>query len=154
MDAALIMGPQGGDVAVEAGDLRLEEGLASAVLLSLFTDARPEGASLLDGADVRGWWAEDEGDPYGSLLWTLDREKTTTGYLARVREAASAALEWIVLEELAERVEVEVRLVSPGHVLLGVQLVRGTARRGASAWAATASYRVPFGTGILDLSTV
>lgn len=153
-DVALVLGPAGGDLVLEDGDLRHDEGLASAVMLSLFTDAREEGATALEGADVRGWWAQDDGDPYGSLLWTLAREKTTGEYFARVRQHAAAALGWLVTDGYAERVEIDASLLSPGHVLLSVRLVRGRAKRGAAAWAATGKYLVPFGTGLLDLSTL
>lgn len=152
-DAAVVWGPGGGDLAIEDGDLVADDGLASAVLISLFSDARLDGGSLLEGADPRGWWGEAAGERYGSLLWTLEREKTTEDLPVRVEEAARAALLWLVEGGYVEELELEASYLERGHILLRVRLVRGAARRGANLWLATRDYELPFGFGILQLAT-
>ncbi|MBK1613377.1 hypothetical protein CKO44_07825 [Rubrivivax gelatinosus] len=93
----------------------LESTLATAVVLSLFTDRRatrddelPQGAT-----DRRGWvGAEFLGsgfdareDQWGSALWMLTG-KATVDVLERARFAASEALAWMVRDGLASRIEV------------------------------------------------
>jgi phage gp46-like protein len=78
--------------------LTQDEGLETAVLLSLFSDriARQDDV-LPSGDDRRGWWAdayaEIEGDAWGSRLWLLSREKQTASVLRRAEEYASEALQ-------------------------------------------------------------
>lgn len=152
-DAALAWTDSGLDLALEGGGLRVDEGLATAVLLSLFSDRRLEDASLLEGTDVRGWWGELAGDRYGSLLWALERAKTTTAALAEVIEAARESLAWLVEDGILEAVEVEASYPRMGYLELRVRLVRGRARARSREWAATEAYELPFGSGFLDLST-
>lgn len=90
------------DLSVVAGDLVQDGGLETAVLLSLFTNAR-------DG-DARGWWGDVvpvvSGDRFGSRLWTLAREKDTAAVLQRARELAREALAWLLEDKVAAAVEV------------------------------------------------
>ncbi|RJX19022.1 MAG: hypothetical protein C4575_09340 [Desulforudis sp.] len=91
-------------------------GLTTAVIVSLFTDRRAEDDDVLpDSAngDKRGWWGdlvspEVEGDRIGSRLWLLEREKTTPETLIRAREYIEQALEWLVDDGVAAKVEIEV----------------------------------------------
>lgn len=152
-DAAVSWGAGGGDLAVLAGDLAADAGLGSAVILSLFSDARLDGASLLDGQDPRGWWGEDAGERYGSLLWTLEREKTTPDLPARVEEAARAALLWLVEEGYVEELVLEASYVDRDHIRLAIELRRGRARRGDALWRATRDYELPVEFGSLVLTT-
>ena len=104
------------DWALKRGDLAPDDGLETAVILSLFTDRRArEDDPLPDGsADRRGWW----GDAYppaearagqehiGSRLWLLEREKDTQDVVNRARDYAEEALQWLVDDGIAEHIEV------------------------------------------------
>ena len=103
------------DWAIQRGDLAPDDGLETAVILSLFTDrrARPDDP-LPDGSDRRGWWADAYPrasaragqDPIGSRLWLLEREKDTREVVNRARDYAEEALQWLVDDGIAERIEV------------------------------------------------
>lgn len=106
------------DLLLERGALLQDDGLRSAILISLFTDARaPAGAELPEaGSDLRGWWGDDfaaDGSPadsanaVGSTLWLLQRSKITAATLQRAREAASAALGWLIRDGVASAVKVD-----------------------------------------------
>jgi len=101
-----------GDVLLEAGDLVDESSLESALLLSLFTDARAtvEELERYGGENPRGWWGDADavvpGDIFGSKLWLLEREVDTRETLARAREYAEQAVAWIVADGLADSVPV------------------------------------------------
>lgn len=143
-DAALIWNDFGADVKVENGDLVSDEGLASAVLVSLFTDARSPSEALLPAGEVgkRGWWGDISASDRktGSLLWLINREKTTNETAARAREYALEALQWLKDDDIAENVEVVATLVKPFALQLKITITRGKARRYSYLWDAVALY--------------
>jgi phage gp46-like protein len=113
-DIALIWDPAraAADVAVAQGDLVREDGLRTAVLISLFTDAlaRPDDVIPDGGDDRRGWWGDTpvdgaEPDPIGSRLWLLVREKRTEETRRRAETYASDALAWLVTDGVAAAVD-------------------------------------------------
>ena len=130
-----------GALAIGAGAVRLDDGLRTAILISLFTDARaPAGAMLPeDGDDRRGWWGDDlaaDGsaagtrDAIGSTLWMLRRAKVTPITINQAREATSAALGWLLRDGVASALSVEVE--AQGQTLaIGVVIDRpeGPARQ-------------------------
>lgn len=127
---------EGADLALHQGDLVLDLGLGSAVLRSLFTDARASADELerWGGGDPRGWWGSDEADEWGSTLWLLSREKATQETRARAEGAARAALEWLIDDGVAESVEVTAAYPERGQLSLEVRVVRGRASRWAHLW--------------------
>ena len=98
------------DWAIKDHDLAPDDGLETAIILSLFTDRRArEDDPLPDGSDDRrGWWADAWAgqDPIGSRLWLLEREKDTREVVNRARDYAEEALQWLVEDGIAERIEV------------------------------------------------
>lgn len=128
---------EGGDLALDRGDLVIDPGLGSAVLRSLLTDRRATAAELArhGSDDPRGWWGETPGDAYGSGLWLLAREKETQETLARAREYAREALRWLVVDGIAETVEVAATYPERGRLRLVVRVGRGKASRWAQLWA-------------------
>jgi phage gp46-like protein len=107
-----------------------DDGLETAVILSLFTDRRAEDDDIIpDGtADRRGWWAdawpEIAGDRIGSRLWLLSREKQRREVLNRAREYAREALAWLVADGIARAIEVEAEIARPGVLGLSVRIDR------------------------------
>lgn len=102
-----------GDFLFADNDLTTEAGLETAVIISLFSDRRAKDSDILPdpaNQDKRGWWgdllAEFEGDQIGSRLWLLSREKTTQEILQRAKEYAEEALQWMIDDEIAAKVEV------------------------------------------------
>jgi phage gp46-like protein len=101
------------DWSLSDGDLATDEGLTTAVLISLFTDARArEDDALPPGVtDRRGWWGDAwpvaPGDRIGSRLWLLAASKQLQEALIRAREFGEEALAWLVRDGAARRVEVE-----------------------------------------------
>jgi phage gp46-like protein len=105
-------------------------GIETAVVLSLFTDRRAQPGDPLpdDTAGRRGWWGDAfpaiEGDRIGSRLWLLSREKQVPAVLARAREYALEALQWMIDDGIAESVNVSAEVVSPGVLGLQIQIAR------------------------------
>lgn len=112
-DIALIWGEDNlGDIATAGADLQTDEGLQTAVLISLFTDRRASVDEQLPAGETsrRGWWGDVQppvtGDEIGSRLWLLYREKQLDSVVARAEEYAREALQWLIDDKVARRVEV------------------------------------------------
>lgn len=129
-----------GDVAVVAGQLATDDGLLTAVLISLFSDARASDDDLPPGETWRrGWAGEAEvgpaggagnrtgsraspaGDRFGSKLWLRQREKQTESTRALIQADAEEALAWLKADQVAKEVEVTTAWVA--HEVLGLEVV-------------------------------
>lgn len=105
------------------GAIARDDGLASAVILSLFLDgrARPDDGA---GADRRGWVGDafTPEDRIGSRLWLLAREKQTEETRRRAEDYAAEALAWLVDAGLATSVTVAAEWVARGLLGLSVRV--------------------------------
>ena len=110
-----------GDVGLSGADLVREEGLRTAVIVSLFSDRRAEPGDIPEGEDPRGWWgdaiAEDD-DRIGSRLWLLGRSKQTPDVPVRAEEYAREALAWFVEDGIADRVDVSAEWAGQGRLCI------------------------------------
>lgn len=100
-------------------DLATDEGLMTAVMLSLFLDRRAEPDDKPpsgDARDRRGWWADQfavvPGDRYGSRLWLLARAKRTNETALRAKEFIREALAWMIDDRVAAGVDVTTEVTS------------------------------------------
>jgi phage gp46-like protein len=128
-DIALQWDTDHADVAMGDADLVADEGLETAVLLSLFLDRRADaddGVSL--DQDPRGWWGDTfaavVGDRIGSKLWLLSREKQLTSVATRAKTYAAEALAWLVDDGVASSVDVQAQFVAPGQLSLSIAITR------------------------------
>ncbi|MEQ8605192.1 MAG: phage GP46 family protein [Marivibrio sp.] len=120
------------DVLLDGPDLSTDEGLKTAIVVSLFTDRRAPASFQLPAGDddPRGFWgdvapANDvEGDETGSHLWLLGREKETEETRTRAVAYCRTALAWIVEDGVAERVDVEGEWVGRGRLGLKITVHR------------------------------
>ena len=126
---------QAGAYELKGGSLAADAGLTTAIVHSLFTDARArDGDPLPAGeSEPRGWWgdalAAEAGDRYGSRLWLLHREKQTQETLNKAREIAQDSLSWLVEDSIARQVDTEAEYIRRGVLALRitVQLAAGSA---------------------------
>lgn len=128
MDAALIMLADGTfDLSLDGPDLATDNGLRTAVIVSLFSDARAREDDVIpDGtAERRGWWADTfspiAADAFGSRQWLLGREKQIPSTLARAKEYAEESLQWLIDDGVARAVTATAYVVRPG--VLGIDIV-------------------------------
>ena len=133
-DLALAWDGGQADLILSGDTLLMEGGLVSAILVSLFSDARAPEDSDLAATDPRGWWPDVATDRHGSLLWLLTREKITPETLSRAKAWTSDALAWLVDDGIAERVDVEVERLAIDQVGIGVTLHRGLEARWQHLW--------------------
>lgn len=96
---------------VANGDLSGDEGLETAVLISLFTDKRISDDELPTGeTSKRGWWGDVfpnvDQDQIGSRLWLLERVKRTAETLRKSEDYIKEALNWLIEDGVAASIEV------------------------------------------------
>ncbi|AJE21501.1 phage GP46 family protein [Azotobacter chroococcum] len=135
-DVALVMTEAGGDLLLDGLDLARDDGLETAVIISLFTDRRAEPDQIppeLPQDDLRGYWGDVqpfvEGDRTGSLLWLLAREKQLPQTLARAEQYCRDALAWMIEDRVATRIDVAASHLSMGWMLIVVDLYRPQGER-------------------------
>lgn len=137
----------GADLALDGAGLATDDGLKTAIIISLFTDARARDDDILPAeSDRRGWWGdslpERTGDTIGSRLWLLSREKRLPSALARARDYAREALAWLIEDGIANSVEVQAEAIGEQLLGIAVDIVRpgGPGRqRFDFVWDATAA---------------
>jgi phage gp46-like protein len=99
------------DIVIENGDLKADNGLETAVLISLFSDRRADIEELPKGdTNLKGWWADLISDKItdliGSKLWLADRAKMETELLPLLEDYVRDALNWMIEDGIAQSVEV------------------------------------------------
>jgi phage gp46-like protein len=145
MDIALVFNPASlsFDYALSGGDLAIDNGLDTAVALSLFTDRLAAADDEIpDGSgDRRGWWGDlppdgttpeaQATDLIGSRFWLLSRAKRTQDTLNRAQGYGLEALQWLLDDGVAQTV-----IFAPqyqGDPSVGLMAVSGViARLGAN----------------------
>ncbi|WP_165676523.1 phage GP46 family protein [Metapseudomonas otitidis] len=129
-DIALVWSGTEADLAIEGGDLVLEEGLQTAAVISLFSDRRARLDDVLpaDDGDRRGWvgdaWPRVEGDQIGSRLWLLNREKDIPETLRRAREYARESLAWLIEDGIGASLDVQASVPMRGVLRLELTVNR------------------------------
>jgi len=137
VDLALLFTERGDfDLVIENDDLLGDEGLMTAVTVSLFTDrvARTDDPlpEYLPGhfSDRRGWWGDlirenGRSRPIGSRLWLLFREKELAETVRRADDYTQECLAWLPLQggafeaqafdDRPGRLRVEIEAKGPGQ---------------------------------------
>jgi phage gp46-like protein len=147
---------QSADIAIVNGDLVTDDTLETAVIISLFSNRRADdddvlpdfvNAQMPGSGDRRGWWGDHYApellaaivagigvtpqptDRWGSRLWLLRREKDLASVLARAKEYAQEALQWLLDNDVASAVNVTASSLQgdPGAartLLLQIEIVK------------------------------
>ncbi|SSW66599.1 hypothetical protein AVE30378_02138 [Achromobacter veterisilvae] len=114
-----------GDWVLEGGDLLTDGDLATAMLLSVFTDgmAAPDDVIPDGTGDPRGWWGDqfDPTRPIGSKLWLLEREKQTQRTLNRAYDYLAECLQWLIDDGVVSRFDIKVEWTR--ETFLGAQII-------------------------------
>jgi phage gp46-like protein len=125
-------------IAFENGDVVADNGMETAIIISLFsdryTDERPAG-------DRGGFWAdptlEIEGDRVGSLLWLLARGKITDKTVRQAEDYVPDALKWMVDDGVAKEINVAVSRIDQGMIIdLAIVQPDGVPRKYQLLWEA------------------
>lgn len=95
---------------LDSTDISNQESLTRAVIISLFTWRRANPDDIVEGQKM-GYWGDvaeppAANDKIGSRLWLLAREKIVNSTFNRAREYAKEALQWLIDDAVASRVDV------------------------------------------------
>ena len=130
-DAAMVMTEFGGDLVLFGFDLGRDDGLETAVIISLFTDRRASAEQIppeYEQDDLRGYWGDitnaSTTDQTGSLLWLLSREKQLPQTLSRAEQYCREALAWMIDDVVATKIEVAASYYTRGVMLLETDIYR------------------------------
>jgi len=121
---------KGIDYALDALGLVEDDGLDSAVIISLFTDRRALDDDVIpDGTtERRGWWGDQysdvESDRIGSRLWLLDRSKQLPEVMAQAKSYCQEALQWLVEDGAAKSVNVTVTNPRDGVLYAQMDIIK------------------------------
>lgn len=108
-----------GDWQVTDGQLAIGQDLATAVLLSLFTDAEAHADDAIpDGSTNRRGWYGDDGETVrlGSRLWLLERSKVTADLVPRVKGYIVEAVQWMIDDGVVASFTIDVQLNAPNYL--------------------------------------
>lgn len=135
-DYGLFITPEGLiDIKFSLGDVVPDDGLETAVLISLFSDARATDdmlAAIDRDGDLRGYWGDVPGtaengpigDSTGSLLWVIKRAKQLNQTRADAQFYARQSLQWLIDDGIASSVRVETSYPTRGVMLLDIAIYR------------------------------
>lgn len=128
-------------VRASGANLTTDEGLETAVTISLFTDARATVEDdVPEGADLRGWWGARYLDStereLGSKLWLLHRQKVSEETINQAVALAREALNWMVDDGVASDVRVTATKLRANILVLTVEIQRprAAAKRWRNTW--------------------
>lgn len=106
-DWQLLKMPTKGELALD-----VENAFHTAVIISLFSDKRADKDTVLPRGqtDRRGWCGDEvvnsDGDQWGSHLWLVTPSKITEDIEEFARFSAWESLQWLVRDQLAEKIDV------------------------------------------------
>ena len=151
-DIALIWDSANGraDFAIANGDIVMDDGLRTALILSLFCDRVADPSDVIpDGSgNPRGWWGDTptDGSPIdstgldltGSKLWQLVNALQTQDTLNQAQAIVADATRWLVTDGIADSVVCVARYPARGQIEISIGIEQGqTASVYDFAWSNT-----------------
>jgi len=128
------------DITLDGADLAQDDGLETAIVLSLFLDRYANADDPLPpGYTRRGWWgdrvaplarpAQGNGanpDRIGSRLWILMRERQLPALLPRVKGILAEALAWMIEDGWASALDIAVSFPAQGFLAYTITAMKPT----------------------------
>lgn len=129
MDLAMVWRNGFGYLSLTGADLKTEDSLRTAVLVSLFTDRQARLDDVIpDGSDNRrGHWGDSflpGDDQIGSRLWLIEREKVLSEVLRRAEDYSREALSWMTRRGAARSVQVSAWTTGRNDLNLKITITR------------------------------
>ena len=114
-DMELILENGSFDLLIENGDFKAEDGLDTALWVSLFTDARADESQVLQPESRRGWMGNLVSNVFerqlGGLLWLAEQRRLIQETLNEVEDYVRKSLDWMLEDGLARNIEVSGEIV-------------------------------------------
>ena len=108
------------DIVFEDREVKPTEGFDTALSVSLFSDQRATASEQTDPIKRRGWIGDIGAiDEIGSKLWFLDQARTTTGSVNKAIDFSQKALDWMITDLLAKKIDITGEL-QPDTIILKI----------------------------------
>jgi phage gp46-like protein len=108
----------------DSGDIATAQSLDTAILMSIFEEARATPAEVPAAPLRRGWLGNEFADlEQGSKLWEFTHERVTATMLSELGVVIQNAMSWMVDTHVAERVAVSSPTYQSGAVSIGIEWV-------------------------------
>lgn len=121
-------------------DLEMDDGLETAVFISLFSDARAGNDDILPNSDgKRGGWFGDalENFTLGSKLWLLSRAKTSPEVTKKARFYCFEALKWLIEDGVAQTINITVTRSGLTGLIYEIEIIKPTEKQNSKfKWSA------------------
>ena len=131
------------DLNVSENVLETVDGLETAIIVSLLTDARAPASQVQTPSRRRGWVGNivtaDSGRQLGSRLWTFYQSRLTDAVLNDISVAAQESLNWMVEDGLAKSVVASALRNDSRSVTVNIAIttIEGKEQRYAVLWRQT-----------------
>lgn len=144
MSLALGVTEEGLDLVLGPAGLVQDESIGSLVLVSMLSDARARDEDvdfLGTNPPRRGWWADSEGDRFGSRLWLLERRVINERTLRDAESMAKDALAWLVDEGIASSVSAVATRLPQNAIGIAIDITPSAEQRFVFLWRAAGEGR-------------
>lgn len=115
------------DFGIENGDFKMTGGFETAIIMSLFCEARASTNEVPAVELRRGWWGNLVGDfsnyQIGSKIWLLYQSKKIPEVLSLVKTYATNSLQWMIDDGYINKIEVDSSFIENG-IYLSINMYR------------------------------
>ena len=110
------------DVEFENGDFKIDDGLETALIVSLLSDRRADESQIFQPELRRGWIgdlvATLPGYKFGSHIWLSEQSRLTQETLTTIQDASEKSLDWMLSIGLILNVEAKASIVVKDSTVL------------------------------------
>lgn len=137
------------DLQLDGADFASVDGMETAIVTSLFTDARAPENRVPTAQRRRGWIGNiltiGQRRELGSLLWTLDQARITQNTMNNARVDAQACFNWMVEDGAARSINVNVVQQDRSSINIDIQYtdLDNQTERFTTLWRATSAAKLP-----------
>ena len=126
-DIKMIETPDGTfDITFTDGDITADEGFETAIMASLFTDARASESQVGSPEQRRGWLGNTlstvPGREVGGLMYLAEQRRLTQDTVNENVDFAQKSLAWMTEDRLAQRIDVSGELIPKKGVRLTIAI--------------------------------
>ena len=117
------------DIAFENGNIKGVDGLESAILVSLFTDARASSGDVRDPLMRRGWLGNilnEDNRQLGSTLWLADQARADQNTANFLKREVKNCLNWMLEDGIIKYMSIATEIISSYTIKISINLVNNS----------------------------
>ena len=114
------------DIEFENGDFKIDDGLETALIVSILSDRRASESQVFQPELRRGWIGDLvttlPGYKLGSHIWLSEQARVTQETLSTIQDSAEKSLNWMLSASLILKVEAKATITSKDNILLTITI--------------------------------